>query len=252
MDGRLPALFATGLLLFWGAGLLGEGWPLFPRLLLGQGLLLATALVAASGRARLDGLACRSTLFLRPLPLRDMLLVAALPVCFSPALSLIGEELARLLPGHETQAEALRGFLSATTDGGNLGTAILFLAILPAICEEFFFRGLLLGESLRHCRGILRPALASGLLFGLFHLDPYRFLPLSLLGTLIAAVVLFTRSLPAAILYHFLNNLLVLAAAGSDFPDSAAFLPVGLFLPLPGLLALRMLYRRHTLPPHSA
>ena len=48
--------------------------------------------------------------------------------------------------------------------------------------------------------------LLNGVLFGLFHLSPYRFFPTMLLGMLLSWIALRSRSLFPGMLFHFLNN----------------------------------------------
>jgi len=93
-------------------------------------------------------------------------------------------------------------------DGTPLATwqMVLAFCLTPAICEEFFFRGLLLG-GFRDRLGKWPAILLTGLLFGLFHISIYRILPTALLGVLITWVVFETRSLWAGCLLHLLNNL---------------------------------------------
>jgi len=83
--------------------------------------------------------------------------------------------------------------------------------ISPAICEELLFRGILLQGAL----GKVSPSwavLITGLLFGLFHLDPYRFVGTTVLGFIMAYVALRASSLLASMVYHAANNLMILLA----------------------------------------
>lgn len=88
---------------------------------------------------------------------------------------------------------------------------VLVLAVLPAICEEFFFRGLLL-QSLARRMSPLRAILLSGLAFGLFHfivessVAPLRFVVTSTMGFLLAWVCLKSNSLMPGVVLHSINN----------------------------------------------
>lgn len=79
------------------------------------------------------------------------------------------------------------------------------LALSPAICEELLFRGVLLRAS-RAVMSVSRAVLLNGLLFGLFHLDIYRFFPTMLLGIVLAVIVIRSGSIYPSMLFHFLNN----------------------------------------------
>ena len=82
---------------------------------------------------------------------------------------------------------------------------ILAYAALPAICEEFVFRGILCREYERG--GVLRAVLLSALFFALLHFDLAN-LPVYLFAGVILAMTLYaTRSLFGAVLAHFLYNI---------------------------------------------
>ncbi len=84
----------------------------------------------------------------------------------------------------------------------------LVLAILPAVAEELFFRGILPAEYER--RGGMRAILMSTLFFSLIHFD-FRNLPVYLFSGLLLALTLYaTDSLPATMLLHAAYNLLSL------------------------------------------
>jgi len=84
---------------------------------------------------------------------------------------------------------------------------LILLAVTPAICEEFVFRGVLLSGTLK--LDPWRLILLNGLVFGVFHLSfdtVIRFLPTTLLGMVITWSVWRTGSIWIGVLMHFLNN----------------------------------------------
>ena len=90
-----------------------------------------------------------------------------------------------------------------TTDGQLIFSALLY-GILPAFCEEFFFRGLVLRSFER-----FSPAAAvmmSSLLFGLMHGNLQQVLFAAVFGVILAVVVLVTDSIVPAMILHFTNN----------------------------------------------
>jgi sodium transport system permease protein len=92
-----------------------------------------------------------------------------------------------------------------------------FITILPAIGEEIAFRGVLL-HGLRKRLHPVALALVVGVIFGLFHFDMARLIPVACLGTLLAAVTLLTGSIFPAMLWHALNNGLAVAALSAELP----------------------------------
>jgi sodium transport system permease protein len=82
---------------------------------------------------------------------------------------------------------------------------VLYVAVLPAICEELAFRGMLLNGLRRK----FRPAalvLGIGIIFGLFHMTLYRIAPTAALGMVLTAIALMTGSVFPGMLLHAGNN----------------------------------------------
>lgn len=93
-------------------------------------------------------------------------------------------------------------------DNGTVPTRlylILAYAVLPAICEEFVYRGILCHEYERG--GVLRAIVVSSVFFGLLHFH-IAGLPVYLFSGVILALTLYaTRSLFGAMLAHFFYNI---------------------------------------------
>lgn len=83
---------------------------------------------------------------------------------------------------------------------------VLVVVIAAPICEEVLNRGFVLAGYRRLSFG--KNIVFVGLLFGVFHLYPFRFGYTFLLGMALAYLVLVTRSLYSAIAAHFGFNLL--------------------------------------------
>ena len=87
---------------------------------------------------------------------------------------------------------------------------ILAYAALPAVCEEFLFRGIVCHEYERG--GVTRAVALSSLFFGLLHFN-LRNLPVYIFaGVILALTTYAARSLIAAMIAHFLYNLFGLFA----------------------------------------
>jgi sodium transport system permease protein len=144
-----------------------------------------------------------------------------------------------VVPIPEAFLEAMSGLLE-TDDPLRMLWLLILVAVLPAICEEFLFRGAIL-SGLRSRFTKWGAIVLSGVLFGLVHAPQavFRFLPTAWLGIVLAWVVWESRSLWVAVLLHFVNNgaILVLTlipatrAATSDVDEPhVLLLPTALLL----------------------
>lgn len=107
---------------------------------------------------------------------------------------------------------SLFGYSAATSSVSGISTwsefiaSMLVIAILPAICEEFTHRGMLV-FGLREL-GIKKVLIYSSLLFGLLHLNIDQFFYATIIGGILGAVAIFSGSIIPAIIIHFINNAL--------------------------------------------
>ncbi|MCA9244828.1 MAG: CPBP family intramembrane metalloprotease [Phycisphaerales bacterium] len=104
-------------------------------------------------------------------------------------------------------------------DGTPIWTILLFMAILPAVCEELFFRGYLLSgleSSLSRFWAVLIAAVA----FGLFHYSAFRMIPTVSLGLVLGLLAIQFRSIWPGMLVHALHNGISICTA---HPGAAGF-----------------------------
>jgi sodium transport system permease protein len=106
----------------------------------------------------------------------------------------------------EALEELTRGFRSVP-----FWVIFLTSAVIPAVAEEFFFRGFAL-SAFRGRVSSGRAILYSSLIFGLFHvingsvLSIERFVPTLLLGLILGLLAVRTKSLWPGILTHAMHN----------------------------------------------
>ncbi len=87
---------------------------------------------------------------------------------------------------------------------GNVRLIVCY-ALLPAVCEEFMFRGLVCFEY--RGGGVVRSVVMSSLLFGILHLE-LKLLPVYIVSGVVLCLVLYaTRSLIACVAVHLLYNI---------------------------------------------
>jgi len=183
-------------------------------------------------RYRLDP---RTALALRaPKPMVWLGVLVAVPSGFITALGVF--QLANyLLPAPTSITESFSE--AVFPKGVPFWQMLLCLTVLPGIFEELTFRGMLLHGLHRR----LRPAalvLVVGVVFGIYHVALFRFVPTAFLGVMLAVVTLLTGSIYPAMLWHALNNALGLLAYKLQIPESGLG-PV-CYLTAAGLLALAL------------
>lgn len=130
--------------------------------------------------------------------------------------AILGQLINTLFPISESYLEAMGKVISG--DGNSIWMTLFIVAVLPGICEETMFRGYIINGFRKY--GFWAAAIASGVLFGIFHLDMFRLLPASLLGIYLGYMLLKTNSIYLTMFAHFLNNgiAILLANYGDKLP----------------------------------
>ncbi len=83
---------------------------------------------------------------------------------------------------------------------------VLAVAVVPPICEEFVFRGFLMG-ALEHKYKPVTTVVACGFLFGLYHMSIMQTIVIGLVGIVLSYVAWKEQCIWLSILMHALNNL---------------------------------------------
>lgn len=133
--------------------------------------------------------------------------------------------------------EIVEGLNNALFMKDNLFLNLCLVAVMPAVCEELFFRGFIL-TSFKHNKKSYRGAvIASGILFGMMHMDFIRIIPTSILGISFAYAVCKTNSIGVSMFMHFINNGLavVVSYISSKMIENVEMTTVN-YLPLSQLL----------------
>jgi membrane protease YdiL (CAAX protease family) len=99
----------------------------------------------------------------------------------------------------------MKGFL-VMEGPADLIAMLLLIAVLPAICEEFFFRGVLQRLFIQITRRPWIGIIITAVLFSAFHGQFFGFFPRLLLGILLGAIYWYSGSIWPAVLGHFINN----------------------------------------------
>lgn len=110
----------------------------------------------------------------------------------------------------ESQEQMLR--MLSPLSGGDLLLQIVVVALVPAVCEELFFRGALQGILQSLVRNDHVGVLLTAVVFSLAHGDMYGFIPRLLLGILLGYLFWTTGSIVVSACAHFVNNAAVVVA----------------------------------------
>lgn len=100
--------------------------------------------------------------------------------------------------------------------GGLIVPVLLVIAVLPAISEEFLFRGII-SRNARESVGDIRAILITGFCFSLFHASPEQTVYQFISGCAFSFVAIRSGSILPSVMMHFLNNaiIIVLYACGA-------------------------------------
>lgn len=193
--------FALAMVLAFYASLLVETRGVVTVLLVVQyGFFLLPALVVVFGL----GYSARETLLLR-LPSWQHLL-AALIIGATGWIAIVGVFM-RVAPPPESLVKGLEQMLTLGDASLPLWVVLLGVAVTPAICEELFFRGVVLSGVRR--LGVWPAVLISSLLFAFAHASIYRMLPTLALGLMLAALAWRSGSILPSMIVHAMNNGLI-------------------------------------------
>jgi len=87
----------------------------------------------------------------------------------------------------------------------NVVYTVIAFALVPAITEEYLFRGIILSDYSEY--GVSTAIIMSGIMFSMVHFNLNQFVVYFFCGVVSAYAVYITQSLWAGMLLHFLNNL---------------------------------------------
>ena len=105
----------------------------------------------------------------------------------------------------EAAGTATMAFLDVSTTGGLLAN-LFIIAVLPAIGEEFFFRGILQKLFKDWTKNIHISIFITAILFSAVHMQFFTFLPRFLLGLLFGYLLFWSKNIWLPVFAHFVNN----------------------------------------------
>jgi len=160
----------------------------------------------------------------KPFILSSVLIVMLLMVSASPLINFVGELNANMeLPdwmgaverwmkaSEENAAKLTEAFLNVKTPAG-LFFNLFMIAVLPALGEEFLFRGVIQRIFTKMTRNFHWGIWISAILFSALHIQFYGFIPRMLLGAAFGYMLVWSGSLWVPIIAHFINNSIAVVA----------------------------------------
>jgi sodium transport system permease protein len=220
-------LFAVAVSLLWWIGAPLQSKDVVAGLLITEVLLVMAPAMLFARRLNLDFIKTFrikkidpiSAIMVIPMGVAGFALITQFEVLFSKFVFIPTE-----------YAQQFEVVLMEITALGPVG-AFAVIALLPAVCEEILFRGYIL-DGLTRKWGASIGIVITGILFGAFHLDPFRMIPASLLGILFGIIVFRKGSIFYGIIAHLVNNgcalvtVLFAAKIGEGYMSGERFAPV--------------------------
>lgn len=127
----------------------------------------------------------------------NMARIILITICLIPAISLI-TALSTIFV--DNQAAQMMSVMLTNP----LWLNIIIMALVPAVCEEYLFRGIIFHGYKE--RNPFRAMLLSGFLFALIHLNLSQFIYAFIMGFLFSLLVYATKTVMSSILAHFVFN----------------------------------------------
>jgi membrane protease YdiL (CAAX protease family) len=112
----------------------------------------------------------------------------------------------------EKRIDAMLQAATSFTTLWQLAVAAVVMAVVPAIAEELFFRGLVMGDLLRSGVKPATSIVVSGIIFSLVHFEFHNFLAIGVLGIFLGYLYYVSGSLWLCVAAHFINNFFAVLA----------------------------------------
>jgi hypothetical protein len=156
--------------------------------------------------------------------------------------------LSEWIRSRQNEADRMTSLMIASGGLMSLSVNILIMAVIPAVAEEFLFRGVIQQLLIRVVRSYHAGIWLSAIIFSCVHLQFYGFIPRLILGLLYGYLFYWSGNLWVAVTAHFANNAFLVALSyirdfgpGSEDMSTVANINPG-FPFIPVLLSGLLLY----------
>lgn len=157
----------------------------------------------------------QETFRLRPPTVKAVVLTLLMAIGFQFAAGTILYVQNLLFPIPQELLDSMERMLK-TAQNYSFPAAFTVIALLPAICEEMTFRGMILSGLLTRSKPSVA-ILVTAVLFAAFHLSIHRFFPVFLIGLGASFIVWRSGSIFTGMLLHLINNGLITTLA--EYPS---------------------------------
>lgn len=106
----------------------------------------------------------------------------------------------------QAQRKAMDAALLHMDSAADIIIRLVFIALIPAFCEEIFFRGIVQRFFNSFLKRPVLSIIATGAFFAMYHASIYNFLPITIAGIVLGLIYHRTGNIWYAILLHFMNN----------------------------------------------
>lgn len=146
----------------------------------------------------------KETLQLRMPTGMGLLAAAGLAICLHPAVTAAGILVQRLYPIPPDMLERLQG-AGEQLNAAPLWLLLLLMAVLPALCEEFAFRGFIL-SGLRKLGNRRQAIVISAIVFGIAHPVQQQSILACAAGLVLGFLAIHSGNLWTPMLFHVMHN----------------------------------------------
>lgn len=157
---------------------------------------------------------------------------------------LFPEAVTNWIKAAEDQANRQIRFLLERNTIKDLLLNLIFIAVLPAVGEELFFRGILQRLIIKISKNPWIGIIITAFIFSAIHFQFYGFFPRFMLGILLGVIYWYSESLWPAILAHFVYNAFWVTLSYFNpqlITDEAASLFTASDVALPALVSLALI-----------
>ena len=120
----------------------------------------------------------------------------------------------------EDDANELINYIISFKSSGKIFATILLMALLPAVGEELFFRGIVQKILIKWTKKNWVGILITAFIFSAIHMQFLTFLPRFFMGIMLGYLFVWSRNLLIPIIAHLLHNLIsILVAMNSEIPE---------------------------------